>query len=237
MWAFLWALTDPSTHQSCFSRPSLWSAPSSAALLSREVTNHQKLLDPFHMGNTRSYFLNFGVSFLVLGHVSTWHWGLGSVLCSLWVVSGLWASSSWNNGVKWTLPSCGSIPCPSLSLVSPWGVLCDHRWIGGGFCCSDNRFVWGFFTKTGFFKKIFQFRKTGTIRIETEDKLSCFPKRRHWQVAGWQVWAGGRQLVSPTPRIYTSSLSTTVCLIKQTQAQKLIQIIHLASSHYLFKPD
>lgn len=146
MWAFLWALTDPSTHQSCFPRPSLWSAPRSAALLSMEVTNHQKLLDPFHTGNTRSYFLHFCISFLVLGCVSTWHWVLGSMLCSLWVVSGLWASSSWNNGVKWTLPSCGSTPCP-------WWALEGFPVITGGLgdSVAMTTDLFGFFTRTGFF--------------------------------------------------------------------------------------
>lgn len=58
--------------------------------LRMEVTNHQKLLNPF-MGKTRSNFIHFPISLLVLGHVSTWHWVLGLVLCSPhpWVVSGL----------------------------------------------------------------------------------------------------------------------------------------------------
>lgn len=151
MWAFLWALADPRAaslgpvYEGLPEVLHFWGWKSQTIRSSWTLSTMEK---------TRSNFIHFPISFLVLGHVSTWHWLLGSVPCS---PGHLWASSSWNNGVNEPSPAVGALPaypCPC-----GW-ALRDSLWSqgAGGFCCYDNRFVWILFLIL-----FFQFRKSETI--------------------------------------------------------------------------
>lgn len=77
-------------------------------------------------------------------------------------------------------------------IIGGWGVLLLRQQISFFLL---NRTIWGVFSGL---------EKAGTIRIETEDKLSCFPRRRlrqDAQAGSTEAGVGRRQAAGiPNPK-------------------------------------